>query len=358
MSASNLRKLLTFAVATATLSLCSNRAFAQSRPATNQSPSTGLPTSAGQVWRAYDIRRYTDRHASDLKPEQTIVDWILRETGTEMWFSGPAGMLTANRTTIRVYHTPAIQKVVGEMIARFVRSETDSSAFGVRMITVSSPNWRTRAVPRMRSVTVQTPGTEAWLCSHEDAALILADLRAQSGFREHNSPNLLVRNGDTHTIERTRPTSYVRGAGPIGLDRALFDEGFKLQVSPLVARDPGDVDVVVRVDSQQIEKFNSLAIPTPTTVNPRQATTVQVPQTSAWRLHERFRWPSEQVLIISCGMVASPGPERRTPRLLTGPRAPRSDALIFIDAKGRTKDMTVASPRQATSGDLQYRGRY
>lgn len=358
MSASTLRKCV---LSSLIIALCTT-------VVTAQKITSGIPNNAGQVLKVYDIRRYTDRHQADSKPEQTIVDWILRETGTEMWFSEPAGMLTANRTQLRVYHTPGIQDVVAKIVDRFVRPETDSSAFGVRMVTVNTPNWRSRAFSRLRPLTVQTPGTEAWLCSHEDAALILADLRVQAGFREHNSANLLVRNGDSHTIERTRPTSYVRGIRPLGqqagvggfggLDMAQFDEGFKLSISPLLARNPADVDIVLRIDTQQIEKFNSVAVPTPTAINPRQVTNLQVPQTSAWRLHERFRWPADQVLIIGCGMVASPGLERQTPRLLAGPRAPRSDALVFIDAKGRTKDMTSTTIRQARTGDLNFRGRY
>ena len=37
----------------------------------------------------------------ETKPEQAITDWILRETGTEVWFSEPLGILNASSTTLR-----------------------------------------------------------------------------------------------------------------------------------------------------------------------------------------------------------------------------------------------------------------
>ena len=54
-----------------------------------------LPNDQGQIWREYDISPYTSRVTNTERPEQAIVDWILRETGTEVWFSEPLGILTA-----------------------------------------------------------------------------------------------------------------------------------------------------------------------------------------------------------------------------------------------------------------------
>ena len=69
-----------------------------------------LPNSAGQVWREYDITPYTSRVTTTENPQQAILDWILRETGNEMWFNEPLGILHANRSQLYVYHTPEIQQ--------------------------------------------------------------------------------------------------------------------------------------------------------------------------------------------------------------------------------------------------------
>ena len=78
-----------------------------------------LPNEHGQVWRRYDIRGYTSRVNGTDKPQQAIVDWILRETGRDVWFSEPLGFLSASRNTIRVYHTPAMQDTVSKIVERF-----------------------------------------------------------------------------------------------------------------------------------------------------------------------------------------------------------------------------------------------
>src|SRR5262245_47332394 len=52
-----------------------------------------LPNDQGKVWREYDISPYTLRVRDVAKPEQSVIDWILRETGTDIWFSDPLGIL-------------------------------------------------------------------------------------------------------------------------------------------------------------------------------------------------------------------------------------------------------------------------
>src|SRR6185437_14368545 len=107
---------------------------------------TGLPNDAGQVWRAYNIRPYTVRVTSTNRPEQAIIDWILRETGYETWHSEPFGFLIADRRSLRVYHTPEMHTIVNDAVDRFVNSEAESQAFGLRVVTVSHPNWRAKTV--------------------------------------------------------------------------------------------------------------------------------------------------------------------------------------------------------------------
>ncbi len=51
-----------------------------------------LPSDAGQESRDYDITPYTARVTSTNRPEQAILDWILRETGYEAWHTGPGGL--------------------------------------------------------------------------------------------------------------------------------------------------------------------------------------------------------------------------------------------------------------------------
>jgi hypothetical protein len=326
-----------------------------------------LPSDDGQSWQEYDISGFTQLDPSSARPEQAIVDWILRDTGTEIWFREPLGVLSAGRNTIRVYQTAELQAKVAEVVDRFVNAEAVKQAFSVKMVTIVSPNWRARAMHRMIPVAVQTPGVEAWLLSRENAAVVYDEMRRRTDFREYSSPNLLVRNGQTHEINRHNPVAYVRAMravptvpGGYQIEMGQVEEGFSLALSPLLASDRRTIDAVIRLESTQVEKLNNLAVPTPTMANAKQTSQIQVPQTSSWRLHERFHWPADDVLLISCGVVSSPGPDRASGlnlgRLTSGP--PRADALIFVETKGRFSNLVAAPQSASANGELGFRGRY
>ncbi len=68
-----------------------------------------LPNDQDQLWREYDIRPYTSKVTTTNKPEQAIVDWILRDTGTEAWFSDTLSLMRADKDKLRVYHTAEMQ---------------------------------------------------------------------------------------------------------------------------------------------------------------------------------------------------------------------------------------------------------
>lgn len=326
-----------------------------------------LPNADGQVWREYDLRPYTSHIKDSDRPEQAVVDWILRETGTESWFSEPLGLLCASRERLRVYHTREMQAVVSNIVDRFVSKAAEAQVFGLRLMTVGSPHWRTKAQEILHPVEVRTPGIDAWLLSKEDAARFVAELRKRPDSVEHNSPNLLVQRGQTQTIRRTRPLPHVRSvqrrpeAWPTHqLQMGQIEEGITIQLSPLLSRDGQDVDAVLKFSVTQIEKLTPVWIDVPTSIDPRQRTQIQVPQTSSWQLHERFRWPADQVLMISCGMVPAPTMARPKspglPRTIFG--SPRVDALLLVEAKGPAANSGTGPTPELRTGNLKYRGRY
>src|SRR3990172_10285840 len=87
---------------------------------------------------------------------------------------------------------------------------------------------------------------------------------------------------------------------------AQFDEGLKLEFNPLLSLDGKVVDAVVRCEVDLVEKLIPVMIDVPTTVAPRQRQRIDVPQPISSRLHERFRWPIDQVLLISLGVGPAP----------------------------------------------------
>lgn len=326
-----------------------------------------LPREHNQKWREYDIRPYTSRVTTTERPEQAVIDWILRETGTEVWFTEPFGILNAGKDTLRVYHTDEMQAVVRDVVDRLVSSQAESHAFGVRLVTVGNPNWRAKALPLMQGVTVQSPGVDAWLLSKENAIILINELRKRNDFREHNSPNLMIHNGQSQTISAMHPKNYTRSvrlrenAFPAyDLEMGQIQEGYSLQISPLLALDERSIDAVLKCQIDQVEKLIPVSIDVPTVSAARQTVQVQVPQLVSWRLHERFRWPTDQVLLLSCGVVATPTADRSPlglPNLIGGDSG-RADALLFIESNGKASQTLLGDQRSADRSSPNYRGRY
>ncbi|MEQ8835297.1 MAG: hypothetical protein RID07_00670 [Lacipirellulaceae bacterium] len=331
-----------------------------------------LPNDQGQVWREYDITPYTMRVENSKHPEQQIVDWILRETGYEAWHSNPVGLLSADRQRLKVYHTPQMQATVADIVDRFVNKAAEKHGFGLRIITMKNPNWRARALPLMTPLPVQSPGVQGWIMAREDAALLLSELKRRTDYRVHSPPHQIVFNGQSHIVSSIKPRSYTKGILPTANvwpgyqpELATIDEGFNFEFSPLLSMDTATTDAVVKVKLTQVEKMLPVQLEAPSTIAPNQRTQVEVPQMTMVQLHERFRWPTNQVLLLSMGVVASPGPEK--PNLIVDtlklPKSPpRADALLMVESRGTvaTPGTTAAGggPSASTASRTTFHGRY
>ena len=360
-------------------SLDSTSTLAPSMATQNRNNNITLPRESGQYWEEYDLRPYTQQIKGTEQPQQAIIDWILRETGTDIWFSQPTGVLSADRTTLRVYQTEAMHKVVRQVYERFVNASTESQVYGMRLVTINNPNWRTRATGWMKSVQVQSPGVHAWLLSKENYAMLMAMLRGRSDFHEVQVTDIPLQNGQTQSLEQLRSRNYVReyqrteqGWPPYVPTTADIQEGYRLQFSPLLSTDQRTLDVVLKCSIDQVERLNSVNIDLPLATGQVQSAQIQVPQVVSWRLHERFRWPADQVLLLSCGVVAAPagnvnntllgqganalGLNRIVPPLATGDRA---DALLILEYKGGASTQ-VATPQNLNNANNPSvsRGRY
>lgn len=336
-----------------------------------------LPNDHGQVWKQYDISPYTSRVTTTEHPERAVIDWVLRETGTEVWFSEPLGILNANRNTLYVYHTEAMHRLIGDVVDRFLVNcvdgrEAESYAFSLRLVTISSPNWRTAAMSLLQPVDVKAAGVDAWLVSKENAAVLIGQLQKRTDYREHNSPNVLIANGQSHTISRTTPRNYVRTVKMRRdvwpgheLDMGQMQEGYSLQISPLMSLDGSTIDAAVRCHIDQVEKLVPVPVDVPSAAGGAQRVQIQVPQVVSWRLHERFRWPASQVMLLSCGVIASPTAERTgllglpVPAGIALTNSPgRADALLFIECKGKESQTLLEARRDFRDGNPNFTGRY
>ena len=333
-----------------------------------------LPNESGQVWREYDITPYTLRNSAAPAPEQAIVDWILRETGYEAWHATPVGLLSADRKVLRVYHTPQMQAVVADIVDRFVSTQSQHHGFGLRIITLKNPNWRVRALPLMTPIPVESPGVQGWIMAREDAALLVNEFRRRTDYREQTTPNQMVLNGQSQVINTMRPITYTKG---IILNQQVWpgyqpdigqiEEGFTLEFSPLLSTDGRTTDAVVKLKLAQVERMIAVQLEAPSTVAQNQRAEVQVPQLTMVQLHERFRWPTDHVLLLSMGVVATPGPDKPNPVMDVLPlpkSAPRADALLMVESTGTISQSPppptgqVAVPHTASLPERTFHGRY
>lgn len=330
-----------------------------------------LPNTSGQYWVEYDIRPYTQSLKNVDRPQQAIIDWILRETGSDVWFQEPVGMLTADRSTLRVYHTAGMHQVVAQIYERFVNGSHEPQVFSLRLISIGNPTWRGKALPLMRSMDTKTPGLQAWVMTKEGAAIFGSQLRQRPDVRELQSVEMLMVQGQTQTVEQLRSRSYLKeyvpntsGAWPpITPKYDEMQEGYRMVFSPLLSLDGRSLDASLKCDIDQVERFIPVPIDAPAAGVNLQ---VEIPQLVSWRLQERLRWATDQVLVLSCGVVATPastvqntliggggpnvlGMNRILPSSMVGQRA---DALLLVEYKGSGSNQLVpfaANTKTATN---------
>ncbi|MGL4514371.1 MAG: hypothetical protein ACRCT8_14885 [Lacipirellulaceae bacterium] len=316
-----------------------------------------LPNDAGQVWREYDIRPFTMRAGDAVRPQQAIVDWVLAETGPEAWHSEALGILHASPETLTVYHTPAMQGIVGDVVDRFVNTTNAQRAFYLRVVTVRDPDWRLRATSLMTPVAVQSPGVQGWVMAKEDYALLVSQLAKRGDVREFTAANQAAPNGRQATFSTMRPRSYVKGVVPTGAawpgyqpEGGSVDEGASLDFRPLLALDGGEAEARIKLRLHQVEKLEkvTLQLPPPGGGQAQGARLeIEVPQMTMAHLDERFRWPADRVLVLSLGMIAPPMPSApgglsgMLP-MLAGPQ--RADALLFVEARDPATPSAALAP--------------
>ena len=329
-----------------------------------------LPSDSGQYYEEYDIKPYTKELNTTDRPQQAIIDWVLRETGTDAWFTEPFGFVSADRNTLRVYHNEQMHQLVRNIHEKFVNGTTAPQLYGVRLMSVGNPNWRTRAHVLMRSVQAQSPGVSAYLISKENNAMLLAMLRGRTDFKELSSVDVVVQNGQSQVLEQLRGRNYVSDYKPIENNWPPYmpvtgeiKEGYRLQVSPLLSVDKQTVDLVVKCNIDQVERLANVNLEMPLTTGQVYSGQVNVPQVASWRLHERFRWPADQVLLLSCGVVAAPhgaphgslfgqgtsliGLDRILPN-----GGDRADALFLVEYRGDAAGRVGTAPAGTNPAQL------
>jgi hypothetical protein len=174
----------------------------------------------------------------------------------------------------------------------------------------------------------------------------------------------LVNNGQSTQVNKTRQRNYIKDVvlranawpnfEPVTVQ---LDEGFKIEFHPLLSIDGKVVDAILKCEIDQVEKLVPVDLDV-STATVRQQQRIEVPQAIAARLHERFRWPADQVLLISLGVGPAPVAPNANPlnALVSSPS--RAELLVMVESKGKVtgQPTTAAAPGQRNAS--AYRNRY
>ena len=146
-----------------------------------------LPADAGQFWMVYDLTPYTGLYPNLPNPEQTIVAWILQDTGKDFWFKEPFGVITADKNKLYVYHTAAVQQYVSNVLDRFMDAEKKKIVFRIQIFLLDSPDWRTKTASLLHPYPVGREEISGWVLAKSDVAAFLQTISKRPDYTELNA---------------------------------------------------------------------------------------------------------------------------------------------------------------------------
>jgi len=306
-----------------------------------------LPQGSGQIWREFDITPYTQERKvpmGSMPPEQMLVDWILRQTGTARWHTAPFGILTADSETLYVYHTPEMQLIVADIVDRFICPQLWNEACTLRIISTSRPDWQTKGHTLLKPIPIATQGVQGWIMEKTHAQNLLQELSRRSDFKELLPPQPLITHGIQHNVVAKKQRQYLRDVQPSTSalngyveDRVTVDEGIGLSITPLALLDGQHMAATIKLDIVQIERMLPTTIEISTATNSRQRAQIESPQMAYFKLDEIVRFPKNKVLLLDLGTIPLPntaeGDSRNVLTELSKGINParRGNVLIFVE---------------------------
>jgi len=275
-------------------------------PAEAQTPA--LPNQHGQIWQSYDISAYTSHFPQMSRPETAVMDWILMETGFEIWHSEIPAMLNVTRNSVNVYHIPQVQLQVKDVVQRFIGIDPVSHHFRVRIFTVSTPYWRQKMGNLLTQVPSFSMGSQAWTIRADDLRSVLDILEDSPGFMNHTVETKAVPNGQRMELKWIRTRRYTRSvqtevqAGGEGTEGVLMDDGFTFEMMPLVSLDGGLVDAQIKFQVNHLDRLFPINMTKYTKIG-KETEKIEVPLIGQFRFRERYRWNSEKIFLLSPGLT-------------------------------------------------------
>lgn len=330
-------------------------------PPAQESPPANFRDQAGHAWRSFDIARYVGLAYSESNPnpENEIVKWIFRRTGSAIWHGEKIAVLSAGRAQLRAYHNPTVLKQVEQMVERFIDAETHVLTVRVRFMAAQDPRWRYSIFGRLNRVATGPHGQQVWSISREDANLVHTQLLVYPSFKPLADQTVKLVNGQTLTVDTREDLQYFAGAQRESAVGQGFQpsvntlkEGVVLRFSPLLNFEGDLLDAAVDLEATTVRRLYRTRILTRRELGPNEMA-IDVPEVMQTRLNQVVdRWQVGQTLLISAGIA--PGILQSKNGILRLPFTTPNDTelLVFIDVEPARE----AAPRSArTRGEFEDR---
>jgi hypothetical protein len=338
---------------------------AEDEPLDDRSPGSAvgapadLPTEAGQVFRGFDISSYTGLPHEATNPQDAIVEWIFRRTGSGVWHGDRIAVLAAGRAQIRAYHTPKVLRQVEEIVERFIDAQpSDYLKIRVRIVAAANPGWRYYVGSRLTPIASGAQGQQVYLLDLETATFVRTQMQVYQSFKVLEDRELKIINGQTLNLNRELNVDYMVGpqrdsAAGLGFQptTAKLKEGVFLRLSPLLTFEGDAVDLALDLQANTVKSLIPTKILARRELGP-QDMSVDVPEVVESRLNRTIEgWKLGQTLMITGGI--QPGILQEKTGLfnlkIPGTVPTKTELLVFLDVE------TVGgqSPRQTAQRDRE-----
>ena len=304
----------------------------------------------GLGWSDIPIAKYTSRFEPAANAEQSIREWILRTTGPEVWNGSEIASLVVSPTRVKVYHNAEVRDKVNELLGRFLHyapGEFDCQLF---ILEADDPNWRSEFLGRMRNVSRNEAGRQAWLIDRTDVRRLV---ERPSGVPLAH-PRFAVANGQPATVEYVDGVTGIRNVvldpssgGSMNIayrsETAASQDDVIVRFSPLIARDAGTIELDLEIAARKLASAERV------TLNVLGAPEIDVVERQTFETKGRFEVPPGKALLLSLGLMSSFQPADA--RALSSRRDRKVELLVLIDLTPTTgtpsAGLGVASRRSA-----------
>jgi hypothetical protein len=300
-------------------------------PASQPLADPNVFVSGGQEWMDIDLTPYTRDFPEGSGAERSVREWIVRKFDPSTWTGNQVSSLVVTPSHVKVYHTPAVQKSVCDLLVRFLYYKPGTFQSQVRVVATRDTRWLNKYQSVLLPAGQNGTNGRLWLVRGEDARDMITDLGGGTSGSLLANPDAVVVNGQHVTVDWSPRAG--QKADPNNSGKPSQD-GVLVTFSPLID-----------VDAATVELDLSAAVRR--TVEARSGWGINRseyrPDVFEENVRDLVKIPPGQVVLASLGRV----PDFDGGRNIWG-RERTADILVFIVCQPSPGNMVSGRPVDVT----------